>query len=56
MIHLTELKKDYFMNLDKIDNAIINLIWKNGLSLERVGKVKIELTINDNTYYVEIEK
>lgn len=56
MTHLTELKKDYFMNLDKIDNATMNLIWKNGLNLERVEKVKIELTINDNTYYVEINQ
>jgi hypothetical protein len=55
MTPLIELKKDYFINLDKIDNALLKTIHSNGIDMRAIDKVEIKTFVVDKIYLTVME-
>jgi hypothetical protein len=59
MTHLINSpNKDYFLNLNKIDNAFLKTIHSNGIDMRAIEKVEIKTFVGDKVYLtvMEIEK
>ncbi len=48
-------KKDYFINLEKLDNAWIKTLAINGIDMRAVEKVEIKTYIGDKEFITVLE-
>jgi hypothetical protein len=49
-------KKDYFINLEKLDNAWMKTLGLNGIDMRAVEKIEIKTWIGDKTFLTVVEK